>query len=82
MEVDLKNKVKEWLDKQGYPLEMYVAAAFQESGFKIAQSVMYVDPDSKTPREVDLVAHKTIEHSGVYISFAIVLFPKQINKYA
>lgn len=52
----LDQKVLEWLEKQGYPLEMAVAKAFQDAGMHVDQSVYYRDPETDTPREIDVVA--------------------------
>ena len=35
--------VKEWLEKQGFLLEMKTAAAFRHAGFKVRQCSHYVD---------------------------------------
>jgi hypothetical protein len=56
MSEDLKNKIRNWLDGQGYPLEMRVARAFQEVGFSVTSSEYYIDPDEKKPREIDVIA--------------------------
>ncbi len=50
--------VKEWLSKQGYPLEMRVAAALRNAGFAVMQSAYFLDPSSAKPRELDVVAHR------------------------
>lgn len=52
---DLTARVADWLDQQGYPLEMRTAAAFQ-AAFNVTQSLSYVDPESGKERELDLVA--------------------------
>jgi hypothetical protein len=43
--------VKEWLEKQGFLLEMKTAAAFRQAGFEVRQCSHYVDPDSGKSRE-------------------------------
>jgi hypothetical protein len=53
---DLKKKIYDWLNKQGYPLEMEVAKSFQKAGFHVSQSKYYMDPESGDSREVDVVA--------------------------
>jgi hypothetical protein len=52
----LKDKVKDWLLKEGYPLEMQSAIIFEEAGFQVSQGNYYEDPQTKKAREVDLVA--------------------------
>ena len=53
---DLSSKVEEWVNKQGYPFEMRVAAAFRKAGFGITQSDYYTDTETGTAREIDVVA--------------------------
>lgn len=52
----MKNKIMEWLEEQGYPLEMRVASAFRDKGFEVRQSQYYADPDDGNFREIDIVA--------------------------
>jgi hypothetical protein len=54
---DLGNKIVEWLNSQGYPLEMAVAQLFRNSGFWALQSDVYQDKESGKKREIDIVAH-------------------------
>ena len=51
-----RNKVREWIEHQGFPLEMQVANAFLEAGFRTIQADYYTDPDTKASREIDVVA--------------------------
>lgn len=52
------NKIVKWVNDQGYPLEMRVASAAQEKGFRVVQSEYYFDPESGDSRELDVLAHK------------------------
>jgi hypothetical protein len=52
----LDARVAEWLDTQGYPLEMRVARAFRGSRFRVIQSEYYSDPETKSSREIDVIA--------------------------
>jgi hypothetical protein len=54
----LVGRVAAWLGEQGYPLEMAVAAAFEEQGFRIIQSDYYEDPESGDQREIDVMAFR------------------------
>ena len=60
MKNDIKAKVKEWLSKQGYPLEMKVAEIFQEVDFYVNLSSYYKDPSESTYREIDVVAMNSV----------------------
>jgi hypothetical protein len=53
---ELLPKLDEWLRREGYPFEMRVAQAFRKAGIHITQSDYYIDPETKTPREIDVVA--------------------------
>lgn len=53
---DLNNKIIKWLNEQGYPLEMRIAASLQQKGFRVFQSDYFFDPESGDSREIDVVA--------------------------
>lgn len=73
MSDELKSKINNWLEKHGYPLEMYVASAFQKNGFQVAQSVMYLDNETGISREVDIVAYKTFNIADFYFHFSSLI---------
>ncbi len=52
-------KVTEWLEAQGFTLEMRTAAAFRAAGFEVRQSSHYIDPESGKGREIDVIAVDT-----------------------
>jgi hypothetical protein len=58
MSNDLEVRIKSWLNKQGFPLEMEVAAMAREAGFNVSQSECYLDPETNVPREIDLILSK------------------------
>jgi hypothetical protein len=53
---DLSTNVKNWVEQQGYSLEMRVAKRFQENGFAVSQFEHFVDQESRSVRPVDVVA--------------------------
>lgn len=53
---NLLGKVHGWLEKQGYPLEMLVARAFNNSDFYVKMSDFYTDFETGKPREIDVTA--------------------------
>src|SRR5262245_59729586 len=59
-ESDLIKGVRGWLEKQGYPLEMRVAAQFEKTDFHVLQSSYYVLPGEQ-PRELDVEAWFSVE---------------------
>ncbi len=48
--------VTQWLDEQGFALEMHAAAAFRAAGFTIQQASHYPDPETGKVREIDVLA--------------------------
>jgi hypothetical protein len=60
----LLNALDEWLSKEGYPLEMFTAAAFRKAGYSISMSYYYTDYESKERREVDVVASRPLPLQG------------------
>src|SRR5258708_8233762 len=57
---DLHKKVSEWLDKEGFPLEMVVASAFRRAGLWVMQSDYYEDPNEGKQREIDVIARQQV----------------------
>jgi len=63
---ELKDKIAEWLNTQGYPLEMKVAAALRKKGFEVIQSFYYEDENEGKLREIDVVASKHLLNCIIY----------------
>jgi len=55
---ELEIKIVNWLESQGYPLEMIVALAFEKAGISVSSSEYYEDPGSGEPREIDVSASR------------------------
>jgi len=49
-------QVKNWLNEQGYPLEMRTASALRKVGFEVTQSALYTDQETSKAREIDVLA--------------------------
>lgn len=64
---DFEDKIKNWLNEQGYPLEMRVAGAFRRAGFRVVQSEHYDDPVTGTHREIDVVASLSRRLEGLLL---------------
>jgi hypothetical protein len=67
----LDKKIIEWLEQQGYPLEMRVAKAFIDVGVSVSLSDYYIDPESDTPREIDIVAGSQDGEYADYFMFSV-----------
>lgn len=72
-EQGMEVKVAEWLDKQGYPVEMTVARAFQGSDFRVHQSHYFIDPSTSKSREVDVLVTKQVDIDGRSVRAVFVI---------
>lgn len=59
-EGELIAKVRGWLDKQGYPLELSVGRIFEKQGWETNHQTWYSDDASGVTREVDLLATRSL----------------------
>ncbi|XZF14358.1 hypothetical protein ACTHGU_21460 [Chitinophagaceae bacterium MMS25-I14] len=73
MAEDFTGKIKDWINNQGYPFEIFVAKAFKEAGFIIGQSLYYTDETTGSAREVDVIAYRTKLIGETSYSFAFVI---------
>ncbi len=73
MSTNLNDKLMNWLNEQGYPLEMATAQLFRQHGFRAFQSDFYTDPESNTQREIDVLAYrqKEVEDAQLRVSFSV-----------
>src|SRR5262245_42801945 len=55
-EKSLEEKIRDWLNKGGFPLEMRIADAFSKNHFRVIQSEYYTDVNTGAPREIDVYA--------------------------
>lgn len=76
----LEASIAEWVLKQGYPLEMEVAAAFQSCGFETTQSAYYEDLESGDTRETDVIAHQNIGCAKMLIRLSMIVECKKSAK--
>lgn len=53
---DLTKNVSQWIQTQGYSLEVKVANAFQRNGFGAVVSTWYTDYENNELREIDVIA--------------------------
>lgn len=66
-----KQRVLEWLEKTGFPLEMEAASAFRTAGFDVRQSFTYLDPEMAKGREIDVLAQDPDLIGVVDIAFVV-----------
>lgn len=67
----LDAKVRDWLEREGFPLEMRAAKAFRQAGFEIRQSDLYEDPTTGNVREIDVSARIRSAVGFVEVSFLV-----------
>jgi hypothetical protein len=72
-EIPLEQKITNWLDTQGYPLEMRVAQAFQSADARVIQSEYYVDGTSGETREIDVVASWQDDIDDILVRVLLVI---------
>lgn len=72
-EKDLKSKVKEWISKEGYPLEFKTANIFKRSMFSVHQGGYVKDFKTNTPRELDVVAERTYNVGGGFLRIQYII---------
>ena len=69
----LEDNLKAWLTESGFPLEMRVAATWEAAGFGISQGVYFVDPETSTARETDVLAAKENFVGAGALTFIVVV---------
>lgn len=69
---DVKEKVAEWLAKQGFPLEFKAAEVFARQGFQTDQGAYVPDPKEQTLREIDVIASTEHQLDGRTYRFSVV----------
>ncbi|MFB9053934.1 hypothetical protein ACFFVB_12680 [Formosa undariae] len=69
----MEDKIKDWLLKGGFPLEMKFVNSLLKENFEVAQSVYYQDFETEKFRETDIIASKFEKINGTwtYITFVI-----------
>lgn len=60
----LNEKVKQWFESEGYPLEFRVARVFEEHGFNPHQGYYVINEAEGQPREIDVLADMDLELEG------------------
>jgi hypothetical protein len=74
------SKVKDWVEKQGYSLEMRVAKLFKESGFNVSQFDYYQDFETDKLREIDVSASVKKQIEGIEIRINLFIECKYLKK--
>lgn len=72
-ENNINDRITDWLNSQGYPLEMSVAEVLQNLNFNVRQSEYYIDEESAQHREIDIVASLQKEVGDKLIRISLIL---------
>jgi hypothetical protein len=67
---ELESHLRDWLGKNGYPLELRSAYSAIKEGFSPRQGSHYIDPDTGKLREIDVVVEREVYEEEAWISFA------------
>jgi hypothetical protein len=54
---DLQEKLTSWFNRTGFPLEIETARAYFAQKFGVEHSAVYPDPETKSSREIDVLAY-------------------------
>jgi hypothetical protein len=65
------SKLSQWLEKQGFSLELRTAAAFRKAGFNVRQAAHYYDRAEGKDREIDLVVSRESRTGIPLVHFAV-----------
>lgn len=69
----MKEKLKSWLEKTGYPLELHAYKTVLAHGYICEKSQMYTDIETGIAREIDLVAYLSANHGDKKFFYEIQL---------
>lgn len=56
----LRQRVAKWLGEEGYPLEFRAADVFRTARYEVRQGQYVRDPETNLPREIDVLAVRTV----------------------
>jgi hypothetical protein len=70
---DIKKSVEDFINSEGFPLEMYVAREFRKAGFTTYQSSIYLDPETKKEREIDITAYMPRVYLNTSFNIKIII---------
>jgi len=80
--MEMKKKLIDWINKTGYPLELFTESLLYKSDYKIINSHIYHDDENKIYRELDLFASKnwSNDNNKVYFDFHLLVECKKSTK--
>jgi hypothetical protein len=79
-EQSMSNRIIEWLQKTGYPLELFGESILNELDFKIINSYIYLDFEKQINRELDLFGSFHSEKNDINLSLNLLVECKKSDK--
>ena len=80
MDIELKNKIIEDINKTGYLLELFIARKIHARKWRTFINRSYIDPETNKIRETDVFAFKTYEYENVMFNIHLVIETKKHSK--
>lgn len=84
MNEDLMNRLRESIEKSGFPTEMKVANTFINNRWKVEHSNYYIDLDENKGREIDIIANipfmRTEERYKEFVIYYVTEVKREDNK--
>lgn len=71
--MEIKEKLIDWINKTGYPLEIYTESELDKFDFRVTSSEIYQDLENKIFRELDLFATRSWDINDYSINLDIHL---------
>lgn len=69
----MERKINEWLNKTGFPFELWTESTLSKNSFKTLSSSIYEDEENEIFREIDLIGIKNWESEDEKTIFSIEL---------
>jgi hypothetical protein len=80
--MELSNKLIDWINKTGYPLEIFAESLLARKDFKVINSHIYHDDENNIFRELDLFAIRTWNNNNcsIYLEINLLIECKKSTK--
>ncbi|MCW8856812.1 MAG: hypothetical protein OQJ95_05560 [Kangiella sp.] len=78
----MKDEITKWLNKSGYPLELFVASELKKRGYITGKSELFVDFETGKNREIDVTGyhHGNLENDNYHCARRIIFECKKSEK--
>jgi hypothetical protein len=76
----LEQKIREDIEKTGYPTEIVSASIMQGRGWEVTHNPSYWDEDERKSREFDILAFRDIESRNIHLGINLIFACKKSEK--